>query len=304
VCGLFPVASRAAFEWRAGATGNWHTVANWSEDWSAEPVVHQLPTASDRTDIGAGGVILITWDVTVDTVWSYAVANAVTQSGGAVSSPSGIRISNPKSAPHPAWTIRGGSLSANRLSLAWNNSTNAIGHMVQDGGSVDVDGDIYFCVKSETQIGYYDLVSGVMTASVMRLGVGGTNQQAVFTQSGGTATIDDQVFLGQMAGAGDDPDAKAVINLDGGSLTIAGTTPFEFAQPGAPVYVDIDGGTLILKGTWDFATLSAITGSDFRSAGVPATAGNLMFTPVSIDGNDFTAVTLRPPPPSLILLIW
>ena len=183
-----------------------------------------------------------------------------------------------------------------------NNTSNAEGRFVQNSGSVSVP-NVGMCIKSSTQQAYYELNDGTFSANRVYIGRSGANQNAVFTQSGGTATISDVIELGTVAGT----TGQSIYNLDGGELTITDGTPFTFTQPGAPAYFDFDGGALNLLGTWDFTTLTGIANSDFRALGVAATAADLDFAPITIGQDAYTritnaATTVIPEPSTL--LIW
>ena len=270
--------------WKPGVTGDWSTPTNWVGD--------TLPVPGDWPRIDNGGSIQITSDVNLpgSNIWTYNTDWSILQTGGTVTA-NALYQSNPKAGPNGIYRLESGGVDLNIMLLAWNNTSNALGHFVQAGGSVDLN-QLQMCIKSSTQIGKYDLEKGDFTASLIKLGQSGANQTAVFTQSGGTATLSGGITLGAVAGT----TGESIYNLDGGELTITGATPFTFSQPGAPVYFDFDGGTLNLPGTWDFATLTGIANADFRAFGVAAIAGDLAFTPITIGQDAYTAINARTAP--------
>lgn len=286
--------------WKADTIGDWATLENWSPDWAADPVVYQLPADVDWARMGSGtSEITVTSNVDIGGgyFWTNNGYNSVVMDGAAAPSwnSGSIYLSTPEDADKPGFTVEGGTLNiggGRALIMAWNNASDALGWFVQKAGTVTIAGNLDMCVKSSTQIAYYDLEDGEFTANGIRLGAGGSTYQAIFTQSAGTATVNNQILLGDKVGDGTNVDAKAVYNLDGGELTIKNATPFVFTQPGAPVYLDIDGGALNLKGAWDFATLTDDPNWDIRSAGVEATAVNLDFEEITLfETETYTRIT-------------
>jgi len=308
VVGVASEARGATVWWKTDTIGDWTTEANWSPDWSAVPVVNQLPASGDWARMGAGtSEITVTsnLDIGGGYFWSSGGYNSLVMDGTAAPSwnSGSIYLSTPEDAEKPGFTLEDGTLNivgGRSLIIAWNNTSNALGHFVQKAGTVTIGGNLDMCVKSSTQIAKYDLEGGDFTVNRIRLGAGGNHQQSVFTQSAGTtATVNTDINLGSRAGDGTNPDSKAVYNLDGGELTVKGATPFVFTQLGAPVYVDFDGGAMNLLGTWDFDTLTGIEQSDFRALGEPATAEDLAFEEVTLFDSTYTRITLAEADPTL-----
>jgi len=311
VVGAAEQSQAATTYWKADTIGDWATLENWSPDWSADPVVNELPSSVYGPRMGSGtSEITVTSNVDIGGgyFWTDSGYNSVIMDG--TSAPSwnsgSMYLSTPEDAEQPGFTVEGGALNiggGRSLIMCWNNNGNALGWFVQKAGTVTVAGNVDMCVKNSTQTAYYDLEGGDFTANGIRFGAGGSTYQAVFTQSAGTATVNNQILLGNNVGDGTNADAKAVYNLDGGELTIKNATPFIFTQPGAPVYVDIDGGALNLLGTWDFASLTGILDSDFRSSGEAATVDNLVFTPVTLFETGYTRVTAIPEPTTIFVML-
>jgi len=294
ICGG-TAAGAVSVYWKDGVAGDWSTPTNW--EGNALPVAGEWPRIND------GGSVQITSDVNLpgSNIWTQNTDWSILQTAGIVDARS-LYLSNPKAGPNGIYRLEGGELNLTYwMNLAWNNTSNAVGHFVQAGGSVSVP-NVGMCIKSSTQEAYYDLEDGTFTAGNLYVGRSGANQTAVFTQTDGMAFLTGGITLGAVAGT----TGQSIYNLDGGELTIAGGTPFTFTQPGAPAYFDFDGGVLNLLGDWDFAKLTAIADSDFRVAGVAATAGDLAFTPVVIGDRDFTAISavddIIPEPATLSLL--
>ena len=292
VVGLAQQAQAADVYWKADTIGNWATAENW--------VGGVLPASGNSARMG-NGTSAITIDANVNIGGSYFWTNtgynsAVMDGTAAPSWNSGsIYLSTPKDAAGPGFTVEGGTLNiggGRALIMAWNNTGNARGDFVQLAGTVTIAGNLSMCIKSSTQVSHYDLEGGDFAASNIQLGSGSQKYEAVFTQSAGTATVNTQIRLGYNMASSSNPSSKAVVNLDGGELTIKGGTPFAFTQTaGVPVYVDLDGGALNLKGTWGFGDLTGITDSDFRSFGVAATAGTLSFEPTLVGTDVYTRIT-------------
>jgi hypothetical protein len=106
------------------------------------------------------------------------------------------------------------------------------------------------------------------------------------------------------ANAGVQLDNITLTTADGGAAQIAapGFTKADLGvlMPGGPHCVDFDGGALYVKassGITDFASLTAIANSDFRSFGEPAAANTLQFTTENIGGTDYTKIIAIVPPP-------
>ena len=287
VCGAAEIQA-ANIYWKTGAAGDWSTAANWSEDWSAGPVVNRLPVAGDTPRINNGGTVGISSNVALpgSSIFVYGSDWNITQTGGIASAKS-LYLAHPETPTNGVYRMEGGELNLSYwMNLAWNNTSNAKGHFVQAGGSVSTP-NLGMCIKSSTQEAYYDLEDGDFSAGNVYVGRSGANQTAVFTQSGGMAMLSSGLFLGTVAGT----TGESIYNLDDGELTITGGTPFSLTQPGAPVYFDFDGGALNLPGTWDFVGLTGIANSDFRALGVAATAGDLDFTPITLFNTDYTQIT-------------
>jgi len=296
VCGATE-ARAANVYWKDGVAGDWSTPTNWEGD--------TLPVAGDTPRVDSGGTVGISADVALpgSSIFIYGADWNITQTSGVASAKS-LYLAHPETPTDGVYRMEGGELNLSYwMNLAWNNTSNAKGHFVQAGGSVSVP-NVGMCIKSSTQEAYYDLEDGTFSAANVYIGRSGANQTAVFTQTDGMGFLSGGLTLGTVAGT----TGQSIYNLDGGELTIAGGTPFTFTQPGAPVYFDFDGGVLNLLGTWDFTTLTGIANSDFRVAGVAATAGDLDFTPVVINDRDFTAISavgdedIIPEPATLSLL--
>ena len=279
VCGAAEVRAVDVF-WKPGVTGDWSTPTNWVGD--------TLPVPGEWPRINNGGSVQITSNVNLpgSNIWTYGTDWSILQTAGDVNATS-LYLSNPKTGANGIYRLEGGKLALSYwMNMTWNNSSSVKSGFVQAGGAVSTP-NLGMCIKSSTQIAYYDLEAGTFSAGKVYLGRSGANQTAVFTQSGGTAALSGGLYLGAVAGA----TGESIYNLDGGDLTIAGATAFTFTQPGGDVYFDFDGGTLNLKGTWDFAGLTGIANSDFRVGGLAAAAGDLDFTSISINSVDYTAIS-------------
>ena len=295
------VAQAVTISWVGGKHGAWETAANWQTNET--PPVNRVPINGDGIQPMALGVT-ITYAATTGTqdlgkstvVQRAATSTRFLQTGGTLNVKSFL-LSSTKAAVangHINYELRGGTLYSNyRSTFTWDNASDRASRFLQTGGSArfgsGVTNGLNMAQKSSTQQAYYDLQGGSFDAGYLKLGSGGANQTVVFTQSGGsTATVRGKLYLGTVAGAS----GRSVYKLNGGTLTMSATPdPFVFAQPGAPVYLDFAGGTLNLRGTWDFASLAAISNSDFRVQGKPATVGNLNFKAVTINGLAFTRIS-------------
>lgn len=298
----------ATMSW-IGGDGAWEDGANWQTN--DDPPVNRVPVNGDTIRPNAAGVTITysattgTQNLVSSTIWQDSSATTgFLQTGGDLTVYQ-LYLAKLKTDSASTYTVSGGSLFVNRnLNMAWSSSGAIDARFVQTGGSVRI-GDaanegLWMSLKSSGQGAYYDLQGGDFEARIVAMGAGGANSNTVFTQSAGTtAVINEQLRMGQYAGT----TGSSIYHLDGGTLTIeAALNPFLFTQPGAPVYFDFDGGALNLKGTWDFNTLTGIANSDFRVAGVAATAGDLAFDPVTIGSDAYTQITVIPEPSSAGLL--
>jgi hypothetical protein len=294
-------AQSVTISWVGGKNGAWETAANWQTNET--PPVNRVPINGDSIQPMASGVT-ISYSATTGTqnlgnstvVQRVATSTRFLQTGGTLNVKSFL-LSSTKAAVangHINYELRGGILYSNyRSTFTWDNASDRASRFLQTGGSArfgsSVTDGLSMAQKSSTQQAYYDLQGGSFDTGYLKLGSGGANQTVVFTQSGGsTATVRGKLYLGTVAGA----TGQSVYNLDGGTLTMSATPdPFVFTQPGAPVYFDFDGGILNLRGSWNFASLTAISNSDFRVQGKSATVGTLVFKAVTINGLAFTRIS-------------
>lgn len=303
--GLSMGSTQATVTWVGGATGAWEVPANWLSD--DDPPVNRLPINSEWIRPTAVATITYsaasgTTNLPGSTLWQDTGASHAThiQTGGSLTLGSVYLAQDKTDTLAPSYTISGGSLTASRLFMSWNGLGTTASNFLQSGGTVTIGNDVSMALKSSTQRAVYELQDGTFTVNGnVLMGNGSANSVTEITQSSGTATVGGYLSLGSHAGT----TGSSIYNLDGGTLTMeAAVDPFLFTQPGAPVYFDFDGGTLNLKGTWDFNTLTGIANSDFRVAGVAATAGDLAFDPVTIGSDAYTQITVIPEPSSAGLL--
>ena len=300
-CGATQVRG-ATIQWLGGDDA-WEVPANWETDETVP--VNRVPVDGDGIQLSNAGTV--TYSATTGTTnlpnsdLGQSTSGAVVIQTGGTLNVNAFLLTSTKTdyaAGRINYELRGGSLYADYIStFTWDNRTDRASRFLQTGGSAtfgqNTNHGLNMANKANTQEAYYDLDNGTFDAGFLRLGSGGANQTAIFTQSGGDATIRGSLHLGERAGT----TGQSIYNLDGGTLTMsASTAPFVFTQPGAPAYFDFDSGTLNLIGTWDFASLTAIPLSDFRVGGVAATTGSLDFTPVTIDSESYTQITSSPVP--------
>jgi hypothetical protein len=294
-------ATGAEMNWVAGTDGAWEVAANWVEK-DSDPLVKRVPSNGDSIRPRGAG-IEITYSAAsgtrvlgASTVWQDSSATSAFLFSGGDLEVNQIYLAKTKANDAIVnFKVTGGRLFVNRnLNMTWSNSGAIDSRFQQTGGSTrfgDGPADaVYMCIKNGGQVATYDLEGGEFEAANIVMTSGGANQTAIFNQGAGTtAVVNFKIELGKTAGTS----GGAVYNLDGGTLTVEREVdPFIFHQPGAPVYFDFDGGALNLKGTWDFASLAAIPNSDFRVSGVAVTEGDLVFTPITIDVDDYTQVTI------------
>ena len=305
-------AQGAIMSWVAGADGAWETGANWQTNDTIP--VNRVPTTGDDVRPGTGGH-LVTYSSAsgTSTIGRFtqfgANPNVVSQTGGTLNNTTAsgggglmYLASNAGTSSLPNYSISGGTLAVQRsLNMSWNNAHNVTSTMLQTSGTVSFGDDINMALARDGQSATYDLQGGTLTARGINMGNGGNTYTTLFDQTGGAATLANQLALGKST----TKTGSSIYNLHGGSLTIENsTTPFFFTTDGASTaYLDFLGsGTLNLEGSWDFASLTGISDSDFRVAGVTATAGDLAFNPVTIDTMAYTQITVIPEPSSALLL--
>jgi hypothetical protein len=293
--------AQVTIAWVAGKTGAWETAANWRTNQT--PPVNRVPINGDTIRPGAAGITINissttgTQNLGNSALFQGAVTSTkIVQTGGTLNLNS-LYLSSTKAAVakgHVNYELRGGSLYADyRSTFTWDNSSDRASRFLQTGGSArfgaGATNGLNMAQKARTQQAYYDLKGGIFDSGYLKLGSAGSNQTAVFTQSGvSVALLRGTLYLGTVAGT----TGRSVYNLDGGTLTMSATAnAFVFTQPGAPAYFDFDGGTLNLRGTWNFTSLKGISNSDFRVRGKAATAVNLSFKAVTINGLAYTRIS-------------
>ncbi|MBT3200362.1 MAG: PEP-CTERM sorting domain-containing protein [Phycisphaerales bacterium] len=291
---LTPAAQAAEMKWITGADGNWTDAGSWQD--KSDAADFHTPISTDSPRPRAGGVtITIDSDIpATGTFWQDAGSDTtfISQTGGDAQFYR-LYLTKDKTNTGVNYTITGDSTLTvtDGVNMAWNNSGSIDSRIVQNGADTTFStGYLNMCIKSSGQGAYYDLVDGSFTANNINLGSGGASSNAVFTQSGGTATVNTQINIGKYAGT----TGSSIYNLDGGSLTIkkdlAGN-PFAFTANNDS-YFDFDGGTLNLKGDWDVLDLINYADSDFRAFGGNSLVdfGLLQFSSVDIETEAYTAI--------------
>ena len=307
---LLAGSARANVIW-IGGDSTWETAGNWLSDDTVP--VNRLPISGEWAQVYNGGTARITATTglvpasgSLEMIRVYGSASTIIQNGGTVNTGSmWVGASG-----DGIYRLEDGALNMGQLDISSLNQGNQLGHFIQTGGTANMS-NIRFNYKGSNGQAYYELQDGDLILSG-RFKMGddlSSNATTWFTQTGGTVTIGQDVRMGTKAGLATGP-GSAVINLDGGEMTIEAAAPFIFTQPGAPVFVDFDGGALNLldgtPGAWDFARLTSIANSDFRAFGVAATAADLDFTPIMIGQDSYTQITnasttVIPEPSSCVL---
>ena len=276
-----------------GGVGLYSNPTNWSSG--------SVPM-EDRVLINNGGTMMIDSNDFVNFSWlrvGWDGVGSVVQNGGMVNvdgSPDGnIWLGgNPGINATATYTLNCGTLNtygANDLG-----GTTGSNQFIQNGG-------VYFDHNGGAIIGNftYTLNGGsyIQAGSGLTMYTGNNNSPAIFNQNGGTVQFSGSLILGNSNDQG-----LSQYNLNGGMLTIANSTPFQFIQAGGGAsfnFLSTGSGQLNLLGSWSFSDLTAIPNTDFRVDGFAANTSNLVFTPTTINGTQYTEVQSVPEPSTYAL---
>jgi hypothetical protein len=286
-------AQAATMSW-IGADGAWETDANWVSNDTVP--VNRVPIAGDGVnvlDVGTVRVSPVTGRVpasgNLGAINIKGTNRAVIQTGGEVYSNANMWIG---STGGGTYELQDGTLTlTSGLDISGINVSGQIGYFIQSGGTATVN-SVRMNYKG-TGGAYIEVTDGELNVSgTLTMAYGGATDIAWLTQSGGKVTINNQLQMGTasaVSGVG-----SVIVNLDGGEMTIKGAAPLSFVG-GTTNYFDFNGGTLNLRGTWDFASLTGLANADFRVDGLPVTAADLAFVPITIDSLAYTQISLSDP---------
>jgi hypothetical protein len=216
-----------------GGDDAWETVANW--ETNGVPA-GRIPIAGDvvslETYAGTARVSTVTGRVPASgdlgTINCRYLGSKIIQSGGSVYSSAAMWLGGNNGGG--TYELQDGKFTlTSGLEISGIAKDGQLGYFIQSGGTATV---------SSVRMNYKGSGSADIEISDGEFTVNGNLQMAYvsgggvasyFTQTGGVATVTGQLRLGNST-ALTAPNA-AVVNLDGGELTIEGATPLFFADP-------------------------------------------------------------------------